>query len=486
MSGWLYGLPIGWMAIVVFSTTFFLTWVIYSIVKGLAVGERAKAFMSISGGMLPPLGVVYGLFVTIVASQVWADVDKANTAVYREASALSTVVFLAASFPAEPETRIRTLVRRHIHEAVTQEWPMMAQHTANLKVTSQPLAEALQLILTVTPHSEGQTAAQNAIVTALENALDARRQRIVVSLSDVNWVKWVCLILQAVCTLLAIAMIHCGNRIASISAMGIFATGVAVSVLIIVSHNRPFGGPLAVESDLLAQIEPEEMLSQKETNYTVTLHLTTLLHSARKFISDHQALINQQATDKGFTAEKVIAETLNNYAQSTGHPFPDFDKNSSEGMMLQAELEAITEVMNNAQPLINNPKLGNKNFLPAIFAYQVAQSFNKKVNNLAYLKLTAPQELIRLPSNAPDEWENKIIKSKFQSSDWKKGSFVSEEAELNGKKAFRLMIPEYYDASCLQACHGVSETATDGSGKKRPASKLGDLGGAISAAIYLK
>jgi hypothetical protein len=91
-----------------------------------------------------------------------------------------------------------------------------------------------------------------------------------------------------------------------------------------------------------------------------------------------------------------------------------------------------------------------------------------------------------LQSNAPDEWENKIIKSKFQSSDWKKGGFVSEEAELNGKKAFRLMIPEYYDASCLQACHGVSETATDGSGKKLPASKLGDLGGAISAAIYLK
>ncbi|MCX7068478.1 MAG: DUF4239 domain-containing protein [Methylococcales bacterium] len=484
MSAWLYALPIGWMAVCVFGFTFFLTWIIYAIVKMLAVGERAKAFMSISGGMLPPLGVVYGLFVTIVASQVWADIDKANTAVYREASALSAVVFLASSFPGEPEIRIRTLVRRHIHEAVNQEWPMMAQHTANLKITSQPLAEALQLVLTLTPRSGGQTTAQNAIVTALENALDARRQRIVVSLSDVNWVKWVCLILQAICTLLTIAMIHCGNRIASISAMGVFATGVAVSILIIVSHNRPFGGPLAVNSDLLAQIEPEEMLSQKETNHTVALHLTTLLHAGRKVISDHQGLINQKSADKAFTAEKVIAETMNNYAQSTGHPFPDLDKNSAEGMILQAELDAITEVMNNAQPLINNPKLGFKGFLPAIFAYQVAQSFNKKVDNLAYLKLTAPQELIMLKSNMPDDWESQIIKTKFQSSTWEKGGSFDEVAELNGKKAFRLMIPEYYDASCLQACHGL--TKEDSHGKKISVSKLGDLGGAISAAIYLK
>jgi hypothetical protein len=36
-------------------------------------------------------------------------------------------------------------------------------------------------------------AAQREIITALENALEARRQRILVSRSEVNWVKWVSL-----------------------------------------------------------------------------------------------------------------------------------------------------------------------------------------------------------------------------------------------------------------------------------------------------
>lgn len=52
----------------------------------------------------------------------------------------------------------------------------------------------------------GQQTAQREITTALESALDARRQRILISLSEVNLVKWACLVLQAVCALLAIAM----------------------------------------------------------------------------------------------------------------------------------------------------------------------------------------------------------------------------------------------------------------------------------------
>ena len=78
-----------------------------------------------------------------------------------------------------------------------------------------------------------------------------------------------------------------------------------------------------------------------------------------------------------------------------------------------------------------------------------------------------------------------MIKSRFQSSGWKKGEFVEQEAALNGKKAYRVIIPEYYETSCL-ACHGEPKDTTDITGGKREGKKLGDLGGAISAAIYLK
>jgi hypothetical protein len=257
MTDWLYNLPTFWMALVVFGFTYLAAAGIYALVTGLAGGERARAFKAISSGMLPTLGTIFGLFVVFIAAQVWTDSERANTAVDREASALRAVDVLAAAFPGEPESRLRALIRRHIEQAATQEWPMMAQGTATLRFTSPLLAEALQLTLALTPNTEGQKIAQREIATALETAFDARRQRIIISQSHVNLVKWLCLFVQAAVALFAIAMIHSDNRIASAIMVGLFATGVAACVLLIVSHDRPFTGKISVGPGPLLQVIPD-------------------------------------------------------------------------------------------------------------------------------------------------------------------------------------------------------------------------------------
>jgi hypothetical protein len=231
--------------------------VIYWLVKALAVGARTAAFKGVSPGLLPPLGIIFGLFVAFVAAQVWNDVDRAKVAVNSEASALRAVVLLADGFPGEPKTRLHTLVRRQITEAVTQEWPMMAQHRATLTMAPPALVEALQVALALTPRRDGEVVAQREMVLSLEKALDARRQRIMISQSSVNWVKCVGLLLQAACTLLAIAMVHIENRLTAALAMALFATGVAISLILIASHARPFTGEMSVGPQLLLQVMPE-------------------------------------------------------------------------------------------------------------------------------------------------------------------------------------------------------------------------------------
>jgi Protein of unknown function (DUF4239) len=258
MSDWLYNLPVAGMALLAFIATYLVTGCLYAIVMALAKGERARAFKAVSPGMLPPLGIIFGLFVAFLAVQVWNDFDRAQAAVNREASALRAVVLLIASFPGEPEARMRSLVRRQIEEAAAQEWPAMSRHRATLTMIPAPLAEALQLTLALTPRSDGEVAVQQQIIASLENALDARRQRIIVSESTVNWVKWTSVLLQAVCALLAIAMVHSDNRITAAIAMAIFATGVAVSVVLIASHSGPFSGEISVGPYLLLQVMPEE------------------------------------------------------------------------------------------------------------------------------------------------------------------------------------------------------------------------------------
>jgi hypothetical protein len=257
MSDWLHSLPVLWMAILVFGFTYLITAGIYAVITVLAVGERARSFKAFSPGLLPPLGIIFGLFVVFTAAQVWTDNEKARAEIDREASALRSAAILATSFPTEYQVQLRELVRRYIADVVAQEWPMMARGTANLRAIPGVLAEALQATLALNPSSEGQKIAQRDIATALETALDARRQRIIISESQVNLLKWVCLFMQAVCTLVATAIVHCDNRLASIIAMGIFATGIAASILLILAHDRPFTGEIAIKPDPLLQVMPE-------------------------------------------------------------------------------------------------------------------------------------------------------------------------------------------------------------------------------------
>ncbi len=245
------------MSFVILGGTYLFAAVVYMLIAWLAVGERAGAFKAISPGMLPLLGIIFALLVAFLASQVWSQGDRADVAVNQEASALRGVVLLAAEFPGVPERRLRDLVRRHIQDAVTQEWPAMARGTATLTIVPAPLAEALRFALTLTPRSEGQVVAQREIVASLRSALQARRQRIILSESSVNGVKWIVLLVQAGLTLITIALIHSDNRAANRIILAIFATAVGVAFVLLAAHSRPFTGEISVRPTVLLQIMPE-------------------------------------------------------------------------------------------------------------------------------------------------------------------------------------------------------------------------------------
>jgi len=284
MSDWFHNLPILIMALVVFGFTYLVAALILGVVQALAVGERARSFKAVSPGMLPPLGIIFGLFVAFTAAQVWNDNDRANSAVAHEASALRAIVVLAASFPGEPEARLRALIHQYIDEVVTQEWPMMARQTATLRVAPHTITEALQLNLALNATTPGQQIAQREITTALQQALDSRRQRIIISHSQVNAVKWLCLVLQAMCALIAIAMVHVDNRLSAIITIAFFATGVAASVLLIAAHDRPFVGEISVRPDPLLQVMPESSPGQQAYE-TMSRRLPTITTSVPFSIS---------------------------------------------------------------------------------------------------------------------------------------------------------------------------------------------------------
>jgi hypothetical protein len=121
----------------------------------------------------------------------------------------------------------------------------MAQQRATLSPLPTALIEALHGALALKPADDSQRTAQPEMVRALHTALDARRQRIVISESAVGAVKWVGILLQALCTF---------NRRACAITLTLFATGVALSVLLIAAYSRPFTGEISMAPKLLKQV----------------------------------------------------------------------------------------------------------------------------------------------------------------------------------------------------------------------------------------
>ena len=254
MANWLFNLPVFWMTLVIFLGTFLVSFIIYLTVTRLAVGERAAGFRALAPGLLSPLGVIFGLLVAFTAAQVWDDYGRAEFAVANEASALRSVVLLAKGFPGESETRLRTLINRHIEAAIGEEWPKMARQQKSLKDLPVDLVEALKTALALPAADEGQKTIQREIIGALEKALDARRQRIILSHSTVTPIKWVTLLLQALAIQIAIGVVHSHSRLACAIGLALFGTGIALSILLIAAYRNPFSGDLAVSPDLLQQV----------------------------------------------------------------------------------------------------------------------------------------------------------------------------------------------------------------------------------------
>ena len=249
-----HGLPLLLLALIIFVSGYLIAGVIF-----IAVAKIAKKRETPTGlvtSLLSPLGTIFGLLAVFIMAQVWDGVTRAEAALEREASALRMIVLLAGGFPPEIEAKLKTLVRIHIDEIVRIEWPAMAQHAATLEFAPLALADALKIALAFSPVNEGQITAQREIVTVIETALDARRQRIILSQGRVDPVKWTCLFVQATVMLVAIAFLHSKDRTGAWIALTLFVTGVSVSVLLIVSHDLPFTGELAIKPDVLRQVRP--------------------------------------------------------------------------------------------------------------------------------------------------------------------------------------------------------------------------------------
>lgn len=222
----------------------------------------------------------------------------------------------------------------------------------------------------------------------------------------------------------------------------------------------------------------------EDDDTVIAQSLAEMLRAARTIVSDDQDLINNpDLVDKHLTGKVVVEQAAAIYAKGTGVDPATIDQKTRHGRLLHAMMAAIEQVMEENQVTINREGTGFKGFIPAAFARLVDEAFTDLAKGEAGVKVTAPPELVRNRKARPDAWEAAIIHTKLLDPTWPKGQSYSDTVETNGRPAFRVMVPEYYSASCL-ACHGSPKGEMDITGYPKEGGKLDDLGAVISIALY--
>jgi hypothetical protein len=255
MRLWLEAQSIPVIALIVFGLSYLTAATAFLLARVAARLGWAHDFKHIPAMTLMPLAVLLAVLLGFLASRVWANHEHAENYVAQEASALHEIVLMAPALPPDVQKRLHAAVRAHIKAMAEEEWPAMARGEKGMGRTPRVLAEATAMVLDLNPLRPGKQLAQQRVVAALDEALDARRNRIMLSGDLIDGVQWGVILVLMILILTTVAMGYVESPRASAIAMFIVATASAASLVLLLAYDQPLNaGGFFVQPTLLRDV----------------------------------------------------------------------------------------------------------------------------------------------------------------------------------------------------------------------------------------
>ena len=247
------------IALIVFALGFIASAIIFLVVVLLHKRDTGGNMKATSPVMLTPLSVLVGLLIAFLASHVWANLDHANANLGQEATALRQSVLMADNLPKDVSASVRRSINVYLDFVETTDWQAMVEGRANLRREPPGLPDAITTLVAFVPVTPGQTLAQQRAVEAIEQALAARRLRILLSEAAIEPIQWIVIVVLTLFILLTVAMVHIDRRITAAINLLIYSGAVATCLTLLMANDRPFSaGGKTLQPTALLEIRPAQ------------------------------------------------------------------------------------------------------------------------------------------------------------------------------------------------------------------------------------
>jgi hypothetical protein len=214
------------------------------------LGIGPSQSLPVRDALIGSLSAMFALMVAFTAAGIWSDAIQARGAVQREANSIENIFAIAWSLPEGFRNEVHKEILRYARRVVQRDWPAMRRRAdvneTMLERSNSPLVA--MITRTSEENSNGRSLPlSNALIGQIVDLRAARLQREMIARGGVSTAQWLAMIIIALSAMTIIAIAHNHERGLQITTLSLYAAGVSAAFFVLLAHDRPFVGYLAVE-----------------------------------------------------------------------------------------------------------------------------------------------------------------------------------------------------------------------------------------------
>jgi hypothetical protein len=245
------GLHIVWLVGLFLAIPFVSAGVLHWVTQHSPLAPALKAYSGVVGPFFVSVGLLFGLFATFLAVDVWERVSVSNRSLELEVGALQTIKQLSQAI-GEVGKAVDAAVEDYAIVTLNEEWKN--DRNPRSAAADDALGRLAGAIIDPKIAEAAGSAAQAALLTCFHELREARATRIHIASTHSDPYKWATVILLGILTQVALVFCHIGDRKAQFVALLLFSTGFAITLIALGVHERPLADPELVRLEHMHSI----------------------------------------------------------------------------------------------------------------------------------------------------------------------------------------------------------------------------------------
>lgn len=211
---------------------------------------RIQSFKGVVAPFFGSTAIIFALLVGFLSSDIWERNKRAESAVLTESETLVALYSLGAASGSD-DKRLRTAIRSYVRAVIEDEWPRLAAQQRSVRADTSLNALLREV---AAPGASKDASIQRTMLDMVLKIRAAHEDRVVLSNDRTMATKWAGVLLLALITQIAIAVVHLERPRPQVAALVIF-TVAAVSILgLLAVHEAPFEPPVFVAPGPIADV----------------------------------------------------------------------------------------------------------------------------------------------------------------------------------------------------------------------------------------